>query len=660
MSSSTAEEETPKKEYVSPFTRNIIDTNDLNSLIKGYNHGLCGGQNLGNTCFMNSSIACLSNCTELTTYFLTKKFEKDINSENKEGLQGRLANAWYELLHDYWMSSTRTGNPSNVKSAVAKKVRKFSGYSQQDSNEFMTEFLGILSEDLNKNDLKKYEELPEKQENESDFECASRFWKLHLSLNDSIITDLFSGLLKSEVNCSNCGFHNITFDPFNTLTLAIPNSKKLLEKTKKLYDDIEFFYIPKYCIKSNMRIHLRVRKECPLNEVPEKLNSIDKFNHQIKKLVFIRVLDGKFVRFIEGTECKKEKEFVFGFDDDTDGGDGNSIIPFYMNKGKNSSFPRLLFLKDSMSFGELKKIIYFFARNHFNSPFGSEDKNELDKEIKKYKEAKKDEGYDENKLFELYNKEYEEIFNTKKGELSSFFSDFPYMITIKNKFEDSGKGMVLFDGRNNLENLKEFNISKDEDKIASLLEKNKNNFLFLMFQIKSKFIRQYIRLDSCENFEGPDYGKKEELTLDNLLEYFCSDENLEKGNEWKCSKCKKKVTVSKRFSIFFVPRILIICLNRFSRETGYFYGKNGTFIDFPLTDLDMGKYVCGPDKEYSKYDLFAVSQHFGGTEGGHYTAVCKNIDGNWYDYNDSTCSLSSAKSVKSSSAYVLFYRKQNW
>jgi ubiquitin carboxyl-terminal hydrolase 4/11/15 len=74
----------------------------------------------------------------------------------------------------------------------------------------------------------------------------------------------------------------------------------------------------------------------------------------------------------------------------------------------------------------------------------------------------------------------------------------------------------------------------------------------------------------------------------------------------------------------------------------------------------MGKYICGPDKKYSKYDLFGVSQHFGGTGGGHYTAICKNYDGNCYDYNDSSCPLSSSSNVVSSSAYVLFYRKQNW
>ena len=87
---STSEGEYRKVDYVSLFTRTIIDINDLkNVLKKGCNHGLCGSHNLGNTCFMNSSIACLSNCTELTTYFLTKKYEKNINKKNKLGLGGK-------------------------------------------------------------------------------------------------------------------------------------------------------------------------------------------------------------------------------------------------------------------------------------------------------------------------------------------------------------------------------------------------------------------------------------------------------------------------------------------------------------------------------------------------------------------------------------------
>ena len=653
--------------HVSPFTRTIIDIHDLDSLLtKNVNHGVCGGHNLGNTCFMNSSIACLSNCSELTAYFLTEKFKQNINKKNKQGLQGKLAYAWYDLLKQYWTTKTRTGDPSAVKSTVAKKVKKFAGYGQQDSNEFMTEFLSILNEDLNKSDKKEYKELKEKGQDETELDCAKRFWDLHLKRNDSIITDLFCGLLKSNVVCSECGFNNITFDPFNTLTLAIPNRNYIKERIDKCMDT-SLFYIPKYCFGKSCTLAIHVPKDIKYKDLGQEINKLDKFGYKLDKLIYIKVSDSKLKNIMDLNEEKGNKaEYIFAFDD-LRKNENTKIIPLYMYKSESiSAFPRILFLEENATFAELKKQIYYYARNFITSPYtkNEEEKDSLDNKLQHLKnnnELKTEEREKYiNDSIELIDKEFNKIFveDKDKEELNEYFNDFPYKITLTKTFEDTNH-ITLFEGKNNLESLKELNITTDEDSIKSLLE-NKDYCINIILKHKSKYSIPKINLNSCVSFQGKDVGARvKEINLDDLLDYFCSDEHLEKGNEWKCGNCHKRVNITKKFSIFYVPKLLIICLKRFAKS-GYGYGKDDTHINFPIENLDMGKYICGPDKDYSKYDLFAVSQHYGGCGGGHYTAVCKNIDGNWYSYNDSSVSSTSASSAITSAAYVLFYRRKNW
>ena len=47
---------------------------------------------------MNSSIECLSNCTELTYNFLCGDYKKGTNKNNKLGIGGKLPESWYVLL----------------------------------------------------------------------------------------------------------------------------------------------------------------------------------------------------------------------------------------------------------------------------------------------------------------------------------------------------------------------------------------------------------------------------------------------------------------------------------------------------------------------------------------------------------------------------------
>lgn len=57
-----------------------------------------------------------------------------------------------------------------------------------------------------------------------------------------------------------------------------------------------------------------------------------------------------------------------------------------------------------------------------------------------------------------------------------------------------------------------------------------------------------------------------------------------------------------------------------------------------------------------RYKLYAVSNHYGGMGGGHYTAFAKCGE-EWYEFNDSQVYPISEDQIKTSAAYVLFYKR---
>lgn len=81
--------------------------------------GLVGLQNLGNTCFMNTSLQCISSCWELTNYFLRDYYKEDINVTNPIGTRGILARAYANLLKNLWYAEKNVFSPWNFKRAIA-------------------------------------------------------------------------------------------------------------------------------------------------------------------------------------------------------------------------------------------------------------------------------------------------------------------------------------------------------------------------------------------------------------------------------------------------------------------------------------------------------------------------------------------------------------
>jgi hypothetical protein len=100
---------------------------------------------------------------------------------------------------------------------------------------------------------------------------------------------------------------------------------------------------------------------------------------------------------------------------------------------------------------------------------------------------------------------------------------------------------------------------------------------------------------------------------------------------------------------------LVIDIKRFTSNNR----KNQILVDFPLTDLNLSKYVIGYNKDSYVYDLYGICNHSGGVLGGHYTSYVKNANDKWYHFNDTTVNeVENLQKMISPQAYCFFYRKK--
>ncbi|EFA80367.1 peptidase C19 family protein [Heterostelium album PN500] len=201
------------------------DYNDSNTTSNGkeivMHKGVCGLSNLGNTCFMNSSVQCLAHTIPFVEYFLSGRYTSDINKVNPLGMKGQIVEIFGKLMRDMWSGASYVV-PKNLKWAIGKYAPQFSGISQQDSQDLLSFLLDGLHEDLNKVIKKPYIEEKDDKETRDDSVVANEQWENHCKRNQSVVVNLFQGQYKSTLVCNQCSKVSITFDPFMFVTLPIP------------------------------------------------------------------------------------------------------------------------------------------------------------------------------------------------------------------------------------------------------------------------------------------------------------------------------------------------------------------------------------------------------------------------------------------------------
>ncbi|NXK17270.1 UBP31 hydrolase, partial [Arenaria interpres] len=176
-------------------------------------------------------------------------------------------------------------------------------------------------------------------------------------------------------------------------------------------------------------------------------------------------------------------------------------------------------------------------------------------------------------------------------------------------------------------------------------------------------------------------------TLSQCFQLYTKEEQLAPDDAWRCPHCKQLQQGSITLSLWTLPDVLIIHLKRF-RQEGDRRMKLQNMVKFPLSGLDMTPHVVkrsqsswslpshwspwrrpyglGRDPEDYIYDLYAVCNHHGTMQGGHYTGkyhvmlpYCKNsVDGQWYCFDDSDVQQLSETEVCKQTAYILFYQRR--
>ncbi|XP_075395077.1 ubiquitin carboxyl-terminal hydrolase 11 isoform X2 [Tenrec ecaudatus] len=627
--------------------------------------GICGLTNLGNTCFMNSALQCLSNVPQLTEYFITNRYLEELNFGNPLGMKGEIAEAYADLVKQAWSGQHCSIVPHAFKTKVGHFASQFLGYQQHDSQELLSFLLDGLHEDLNRVKKKEYVELCDAA-GRPDLVVAEEAWYNHKRRNNSVIVDTFHGLFKSTLVCPDCGNVSVTFDPFCYLSVPLPvNPKRVMEVFYVSMDprrkpEQHRLIVPKKGKVSDLCVALSKHTGVP----PDRMMVADVFSHRFYK---IYQLDDPLSSILD-----RDDIFIYEVSPRAGNDEGmreDIVLPIYLRERSpardfnNSYYGLMLFghplllsvPRDRLTWDALYHILLYRLSRYVARPSSDDD----------------DDGDDKGEGGNKGNNP------SKSGQTAGGNPEDPGLDQAGPSSGAMGRNRAPADNspgpsnwpqrsrRRHLFTLQTVNSNGTSDRLTFNEDGYAQPYIAIDWEpdMKKRYYNE-VEAEGYVKHECVSYVlKKAPVKLQECIELFTTVETLEKENPWYCPNCKQHRLATKKLDLWMLPEILIIHLKRFS-YTKFSREKLDLLVEFPIRDLDLSEFVIKPQSESEpglyKYDLIAVSNHYGGLRDGHYTTfACNKDSGQWHYFDDNSVSPVTEDEVESKAAYVLFYQRQD-
>ena len=188
-------------------------------------NGVVGIQNVGNTCYLNSTVQILRAIPEWTAFCLNKNLAEECG-EKKDTNQAKMLLAYQDLIKTMWSTHKPAfvrplGFIANVRTAVKGSVYEMFGMPiPNDSHEFLIYLLDNFHEAISKKVNTAIDTVPTTEMTE----LARRGWGNFIKTGHSPVVDLFFGMIRKTIECQTCKAKTYQWEVFNILKIPCEGS----------------------------------------------------------------------------------------------------------------------------------------------------------------------------------------------------------------------------------------------------------------------------------------------------------------------------------------------------------------------------------------------------------------------------------------------------